>query len=72
MYTGFTRTEDGGLGKTEVGSGWQREKRVMTGLCSEMGQDRIQGQTDSGVLVVLGTQVSTGLPPMPVIVNIYW
>lgn len=46
LETGLNRTGDGESGKREVGSGWQRETRVIIALCSRIGQDRMQSQTD--------------------------
>lgn len=59
METGLNRTGDGESGKREVGSGWQREMKIIIALCSRIGQDRMQSQTDYGLIRGLGTQVST-------------
>lgn len=46
LETGLNRTGDGEPGKREIGSGWQREMRIITVLCSRIGQDKMQSQTD--------------------------
>lgn len=46
LETGLNRTGDGEPGKREIGSGWQRKIRIITALCSRIGQDKTQSQTD--------------------------
>ena len=46
LETGLNRTGDGEPGKRETGSGWQREMSIITALCSRIGQDKTQSQTD--------------------------
>lgn len=48
----------------------ERKKRVILELCSELGQDKIQGQRDQGLIIAIGKQISRDLPTTITINNL--